>query len=49
MAKILTPLKNLIEINFTYRMFNLKYYKDEDKKIRDFKLKAITDKYCEFF
>lgn len=30
-------------------MFNLKYSKDIDKKTRDFKLKAITEKYCDYF
>ena len=49
MTRLLLPLKNLIYIKFTYRMFNLKYEKTNDKKTRDFKLLAITEKYREYF
>jgi len=46
MGKVLFPLKELINVNFAYKMFHLKYLTEDGKVIRNFKINVIVDKYC---
>lgn len=45
LAGLLKPLKDLIDINYSYRGFNHNWIQEVEKEVRDFKLKAIIDKY----
>lgn len=49
MAAVFKPLKELIDINYTYRSFMLHFIPDREREIRDFKLRAIEKKYVLYF
>lgn len=45
MALVLRPLQELININYSYRSFQMGFIKEVDKEIRDFKVRALKRKY----
>ncbi|KAL4506859.1 hypothetical protein ABPG72_001280 [Tetrahymena utriculariae] len=48
-AKVFEPLNNLIEINTVLVNFNKKYKTDYDREINSFRVKALTEKYCQAY
>lgn len=49
MFAVLSPLKNLLEINAKYRKFLADNTNDTEREVRDFKVKAIEEKYILYF
>ena len=44
--KPLKPLKNFLEANFRYALFDRKYVTEDLRVINSFKLKAIKENWC---
>ena len=44
--ELLKPFSDLLEINMKLVLYELKYTKDDDKFVNDFKKGAIVDRYC---
>ena len=49
MNAVLKPLRDFIDINYSYRSFNHNWIQEPEKEVRDFKLKAVIDKYILYF